>query len=840
MAEIENVTVLRVDGSQAATTLKELKAEIAAYKDALVALGTVEEGDTAKKAQQDQIIAALVKDQRLLNDVMGAGKGQTLQEAKAVDTATASYADMQKALTALKRSMKDMTAQERQGAIGTETGNRIRILDARLKELDAEMGVYSRNVGNYGMTFKQALDQAQAGATSLMSGMNGLMGIMAATGSETEDLSGVMNALRGVFVALTVGKGLGDLITKGGGALKMMTGLTAATQAQTTATQGLTAATSATATAEGAATAGAVAFRKALIATGIGAAVVALGLLIANLDKVGELFGGVSKEAKKALDDEKKAIDDTAEALEQKREILKAGGAVSEEVLAQELRDLQALTERYRDHYATVFDTMGRSSGKTKDALEAMQEAEDNFGKSLDAARVAVESFAATAEVRKAQRGMTDLEKAIDAINRQANAARQALGTMYEAGKINAQEYLAILGRVREAQDTYIEDQREADRKARAQAYAAARKSAQQLADAAADGLRTEEERLTAKYRRDLAQLERYHIDSTALTAKYEADLAALRQKGADAAAAAWDKVVAEIGASVDAVLKEMEAEEDAAEKAADRQLDRQQTFIDREERLRLAANEMADQTDREREQTAYDIQRETAQRRLDLLRQMASAAEQAGRGETALELQAQAAEQSIAITEMEAQRKAEIRKRDREDAKQAAQDTVSATSDILGAIADIYEANGKEDAEQQRKAKNLRIAAATIDTIQGSVTAYASAQSLGPVLGPIIGAINAAAVTAMGVANIAKIRKTDTSGSSDPSGALSGGTAAAAVAAPVVTMEVPQVRNVTGASEDQRLDAMAAPQKVYILESDIEAAGRASRVKVQESTFGA
>jgi hypothetical protein len=839
MAEIENVTVLKVDGTQAATTLKELKAEIAAYKDALVALGNVEEGDTEKKAQQAQIIDALVKDQRLLNDVMGAGKGQTLQEAKAVDTATASYADMQKALTALRRSMKEMSAQERQGAVGVETGNRIRVLDAELKRLDGEMGVYTRNVGNYGQTFAESLSQAQAGASSLMSGMSGLMGILSATGEQSEELTGAFNVMRSAFVALTIGKGIGDLITKGGDAIKMLTGLRAATQAQTTATTALSGAEAGTAAATGAATTAMSAFRKALIATGIGAAVVALGLLIANLDKVAALFGHVSKEARKALEDEKKAIDDTAAALEQKREILKAGGAVSEEVMAQELRDLQALTSSYEEHYRAVLSTMGRKSEETKAAMEAMKEAQTEFNNALDAARVSVEAFAATAELQKAQRGMSALEKEEDKVRRQAAAAKDALLEMYLQGKVTAEELADLTRRVNEAQATYIEEAQRKDRESRAQAYAAAKKSAQQIADAAADGLRTEEERLTAKYQRDLAQLERYHIDTTALTQKYEADLAAIRQKGADAAAAEWDKVLAQIVADTDAMLKEMDAEDKAAGDAAKKRLDRQQTFIDREERLRLAANELTDQSDREREQSAYDIQHEAAERRLALLRQMADEAEQAGRGDEALALQAQAADQSVAITEMEAQRKAEIRKRDKENAKTAASDTVKATSSILGAIADIYEATGKDDERMQRKAKNLRIAAAVIDTLQGAVTAYASAQSLGLPLGPIIGGINAAAVTAMGVANVAKIRKTDTSGTSDPSGALTGGAATAAVAAPVVTMEVPQVRNVTGASEEQRLDAMAAPQKVYILESDIEAAGCASRVRVQESSFG-
>jgi rhodanese-related sulfurtransferase len=46
------------------------------------------------------------------------------------------------------------------------------------------------------------------------------------------------------------------------------------------------------------------------------------------------------------------------------------------------------------------------------------------------------------------------------------------------------------------------------------------------------------------------------------------------------------------------------------------------------------------------------------------------------------------------------------------------------------------------------------------------------------------------------------------------------------------------QLRTVTSASEEDRLNRMAEPARVYILQSDIEAAGRAAKVQVDESTF--
>lgn len=158
-----------------------------------------------------------------------------------------------------------------------------------------------------------------------------------------------------------------------------------------------------------------------------------------------------------------------------------------------------------------------------------------------------------------------------------------------------------------------------------------------------------------------------------------------------------------------------------------------------------------------------------------------------------------------------------------------------SATSSILSGIADLYEQDGVKSKKEARKIKALRIASATIDMIQGAVTAFASAQQLGPIAGPIVGGINAAAVTAMGMMNIAKIKATNID---SPSEGGSTASAPASVSAPNIDTNLPSVRNVTSASEEDRLNRMASSQKVYILQSDIEAAGHQSKVQVAESSF--
>jgi hypothetical protein len=157
------------------------------------------------------------------------------------------------------------------------------------------------------------------------------------------------------------------------------------------------------------------------------------------------------------------------------------------------------------------------------------------------------------------------------------------------------------------------------------------------------------------------------------------------------------------------------------------------------------------------------------------------------------------------------------------------------ATSGLMASLADMYESDEKNAEKNAKKIKALRIASATIDMLNGAVAAFASAQTLPPPFGQIVGAANAAAVIAMGVANINKIKSTNPTG---------GGTATASaptpasVSAPNIDTGLQSVRNVTTASEEERLNRMAQEQRVYILQSDIEAAGHQSKVQVAESSF--
>ena len=191
--------------------------------------------------------------------------------------------------------------------------------------------------------------------------------------------------------------------------------------------------------------------------------------------------------------------------------------------------------------------------------------------------------------------------------------------------------------------------------------------------------------------------------------------------------------------------------------------------------------------------------------------------------------------EQYIAALEDEAAAEKIIRETEVKMAKEAAKQKLdsmatyaSGASGLLNGVADMLEDEGNA-------AKNIRIAAATIDMISGAVTAFSTAQQLGPIAGPIVGAINAAAVVASGLANIAKIRATNVSKDAAPT---SSAPAQATVSAPALETAVPTTTVINGARTETALNRASQPSRVYVVQSDIEAAAQDTRVQVAESSF--
>ena len=294
-----------------------------------------------------------------------------------------------------------------------------------------------------------------------------------------------------------------------------------------------------------------------------------------------------------------------------------------------------------------------------------------------------------------------------------------------------------------------------------------------------------------------------------------------------------------QLDADIDAFLKAEQEANKLSKQIADDRI----KAIDKAASHQLEVNGILVENERERAWKEYEIQEQANQRKLSLLQQYSQEALERGDIDTYLDYWEQAADLEVEIETNAIREKMRLRALDLKDAeenvkqqKATLQGLANATSAILSSIADYYENDSQESERQANKIKALRIASATIDTISGAIGAYMqSVATIPPPAGQIVGAVQAAAVTAAGLAQIAQIRNTQVKASA---GASQGTAVPAIQSAPSTSVEIPQVRSVTSASEEDRLNRMASDQRVYILSSDIEASQNQRRTQVAESSF--
>ena len=260
---------------------------------------------------------------------------------------------------------------------------------------------------------------------------------------------------------------------------------------------------------------------------------------------------------------------------------------------------------------------------------------------------------------------------------------------------------------------------------------------------------------------------------------------------------------------------------------------------LDKETEMSTRKAALGAEYDWQEQDSAFAIEQKSYAKRIELLKGFMEEAARAGDWEAYLEYQQEMYDAQDEMALRSAEYRTEVEKRQAKLREQAAWQSVDAASAILGSLADIYEENSEGNEEAARQAKNLRIASAVIDTISGAVNAYMGAikaYSEIPGLGPVMGAIQAATVVAAGMAEVEKIRNTDVDKDSAPSASSSG--MSAAVSAPVLPEEMPQTRILTSAEDEDRLNRMAYDQRVYVVYSDIEQAGRRVQVRDSEATF--
>lgn len=197
--------------------------------------------------------------------------------------------------------------------------------------------------------------------------------------------------------------------------------------------------------------------------------------------------------------------------------------------------------------------------------------------------------------------------------------------------------------------------------------------------------------------------------------------------------------------------LTSLQAKIDAAQKSMDRQ------FFDSYEKRKAAAEDEFENRKKLAEE-AYKEGLIDEQRKKEMIAQA-----EKNRKEIIKRIDEEIQENKKKLENEELERKRKLSEKkaeEEENAQRALLDaSFSATLSTLKAISDI---TGKENKKAFEFSKGLEIADATVSTIKGAVGAFAQASSAyPPPYGQIIGGITAGAVTASGLANIAKIKAT-------------------------------------------------------------------------------
>lgn len=194
MAENIETKVLSVDVGGAITNIKEYKQHIDSLKGTLLGL---EKGTE----QYNAVATELVKEQQKLTEVMDVAKGK----GEAVE---GSYDNLSKTMSELKKQFK-ATGDEAERA---NLALKINDINNQLKDMDASVGVFSRNVGNY----SQAYEEAFKTVIGSLDNVDGLLGEVAGnvnslfplikqtTAASTAGLKGIKKAIATTGIGLLI------------------------------------------------------------------------------------------------------------------------------------------------------------------------------------------------------------------------------------------------------------------------------------------------------------------------------------------------------------------------------------------------------------------------------------------------------------------------------------------------------------------------------------------------------------------------------------------------------------------------------------------------------------
>lgn len=775
----ETVKILRFEAGDSIKTLKELRDYISAAKDNLAEL-TI--GSEAYNEQLKEVQTA----QDALKDSMNMG-------VEGVKAAKGSYNDLVHTMRDLKQAWRATSDEAERDRLGKQ----INTVNSQLKQWDASVGNYSRNVGNYSNSIQEAFaamggtaGKAAGGLKTVTAGLKAMSAtpVIAIIGAIVSLLGGLIKALKssesglasvtsvmGIFSGLS--EGVTIILQKLGGVL------------------------------------GQVANKLADWADKLG---------LVN-EKMKEKQRLAQEEIQLARDSREASVEDA----EAKREIsdLRAKAVDKEKY---NYKERQAFLKEAQDKEEEIFKRRKDIADRELALIVEQNKNTENSAEVEDAiAQAKVKSIQAETAYNQKVRQNTQERMAIR--NEEASARKQAASEAARAAKERTKAEQDALNARLAAERDYLKQEASLLSKGSEERYQKEleiRAKELEIAEAAASQKIKNQEELNKQltileeiYQKDIERIGR---DFTAATIEEERKRLENRMAALTAGTEEYLEAATDLRRYELETLTQKDGETEtafqarriAAEKAVRDALREEADKALEEEHIRRENRLAALQED----SMAY-LQEAVALKEyeLDTLHQLEGESNDAFR---ARELAA-----DKALTEA---RKALA-------AKQLAswQGYASGVSGLATSLAGVYEDMSKDQEKAAESTKSLRIGAAIIDTIGAAIVAYKSGVESGiPAPGNLIlGALQAATVTATGLANVAKIRSTSVKGGG-------GSSVTASVAPPAVIQQVPVTRSLTSATEEERLDRMSQDQRVYLVYDDVRQAGKYVDVVQEESSF--
>ena len=821
----EIVKVLSVETKGSDVRVKTLRQEIAALNDVLK---NTEQGSAEYNAAVQQI----KNNQDLLSQAMSATK----TEAGALE---GSYDSLTNKLNELKKAWKATNDEAKRSKLANE----INEVKSSLNDLDNSLGSFKTNSEDSFSKFKEAMDDAQDSieplkakfesvqkvAAGVASGFAAFQGVVALMGVENEKLEKTFVQLQAAMaIAQGIG-GLGDLVE-------------GVSQAKVAFSKAITSVKTFITSLKG--------IKLAIAATGIGALVVAVGMLVEHFWSMADAEDKVAENEKKIEDAASRAQKKIKEMKDELEETSTASKLAINQELLKKLNEVgistTAATKAFEE-YQEALDSL--SYDEQLEAAQKFQEQVDAIGKEIDklkkspieiktpinnnnvsgsfvgpyAQQIVVENEV-NKKLEERQQKLKELEAEYGEYKKVAIEATQAL---QETTIKNAKEEndKAEEQRKENAQKA-IENERKTQEKIR---------EIQSIAHQKTIDTREEEiDELTKKYNAERDLLVKYGKDTTELTEAFLIDKQEIidryakeeEEKERERKEKERERLEKQFQSAVSAYNKNMlniDFQQDSAENDVNNK-----EFIESPKYSKLGFeidktqdNESASiQLEIDKLKELMSIREQYHQQRIKEIDELMNAEGISEEDKEQLEMQKMALEHQY--TEQKKEDAANLTKFEKKQEDQRVKDKRLAMKTSLDVASTIASGLASIFGENTKAGKIAATAQATIDTYKAANSAYASMAGI-PVVGPALGAAAASMAVASGVMNVKKIWAVKEDQPNNPSSSSDSSAASQSIVRPNISLsDVIPTQLTQNVMTDSELSELNKSTKVYVTEVDI------------------